>query len=204
MTKKQIAQLEGGAALELDLGKVKELKERLAGYTARVQVTHGRLSATLELPNHPPLNVYHGKVQRGVLDLVGTARVPLLEWLYDIEEALGLEPQHDWRSNVKTVSRGQFGKLLEPGKEVTVVDWTSAWCGPCQDLAPVIDGLALTTQAQIVKVDIDKEEAWAEELGITCVPTVVIYRGTEIIDVLIGAHPGGDYQAAISRAQRLR
>ncbi|NNE29897.1 MAG: thioredoxin [Saprospiraceae bacterium] len=64
-------------------------------------------------------------------------------------------------------------------QEVPVlVDFTAAWCGPCQMMAPVLSELAkeMGGNARIVKVDIDRNRKLAEKLKIRGVPTFIIYK----------------------------
>ena len=72
-----------------------------------------------------------------------------------------------------------------------LVDFTATWCGPCQQLAPVIDSLAekYDGKAKIGKVDVDSDQDLAIQYGITSVPTILIFKGGELVETMQGYNP---------------
>lgn len=72
-----------------------------------------------------------------------------------------------------------------------VVDIWATWCGPCRQVAPLLDQLAAEYEGRvkIVKVDADANPATVASAGVTSIPTLGFYRNGERTDVLIGAHP---------------
>lgn len=72
-----------------------------------------------------------------------------------------------------------------------LVDFTATWCGPCQQLAPVIDSLAekYDGKAKIGKVDVDANQDLALQYGITSVPTILIFKGGELVETVQGYNP---------------
>ena len=72
-----------------------------------------------------------------------------------------------------------------------LVDFTATWCGPCQQLAPVIDSLAekYDGKAKVGKVDVDANQDLAIQYGITSVPTILIFKGGELVDTVQGYNP---------------
>lgn len=81
-------------------------------------------------------------------------------------------------------------EVLESSQPV-LVDFTATWCGPCQQLAPIVEKLAETYQgkAKIGKVDIDADQDLAVQYGITSVPTILFFKSGEIVDTLRGYNP---------------
>jgi thioredoxin 1 len=81
-------------------------------------------------------------------------------------------------------------EVLESDRPV-LVDFTAAWCPPCRQLAPVIDGLAkkYSGKAKVGKVDIDAEQDLAVEYGITAVPTILFFKGGEVVSTVRGYNP---------------
>ena len=59
-----------------------------------------------------------------------------------------------------------------------LVDFTAAWCGPCQTMAPELKKLAseLGEKLKIIKIDIDKNQELAGKLQVRSVPTLILYK----------------------------
>ena len=74
---------------------------------------------------------------------------------------------------------------------VTLVKVGAEWCGPCQYINPILAELAdeYADRAKIVSVDVDMCHDVAEELGISNVPTLIVYKGGKRIETAIGAMP---------------
>lgn len=72
---------------------------------------------------------------------------------------------------------------------LTIVDFTAAWCGPCKQIAPVLDKLAeQNTNVTFVKVDVDDALEVAAEYGIAAMPTFKVFKNGEQLETIIGAN----------------
>lgn len=71
----------------------------------------------------------------------------------------------------------KYGDLIANSK-LLLVDFSAAWCGPCQTLAPILDQVAkkVGSKAKIVKIDVDKNQALAGKLNVRGVPTLILYK----------------------------
>lgn len=71
----------------------------------------------------------------------------------------------------------KYGDLIANSKLV-LVDFSAAWCGPCQTLAPILDQVAkqVGSKAKIVKIDVDKNQSLAGKLNVRGVPTLILYK----------------------------
>lgn len=78
---------------------------------------------------------------------------------------------------------------LKKGELPMVVDFWASWCGPCRMIAPIISELAKEYDGKIVvaKCDVEECEDLAAEYGIRNIPTILFFKGGEVVDKLVGA-----------------
>ena len=89
---------------------------------------------------------------------------------------------------------------LKPDKlnGLTLVDFWATWCGPCRMVAPIVEELASETpDVTFAKVDVDENPDVAMGLGITSIPTLMLFKNGKLVDRLIGARPKQDIKQMI-------
>ena len=93
-----------------------------------------------------------------------------------------------------------FEKTLNEGK-LMMVDFWAEWCGPCQMLGPVIEGLAEKYEGRAVvgKINTDEEQELAMSFGISSIPTVVFFKDGEEIERLVGVMPPEDFAQVLEK-----
>ena len=78
---------------------------------------------------------------------------------------------------------------LKNGQQPLVVDFWATWCGPCRMVGPIISELAKEYDGQIVvgKCDVEENEDLAVEFGIRNIPTILFFKGGQVVDKVVGA-----------------
>ena len=78
---------------------------------------------------------------------------------------------------------------LKNGQQPLVVDFWATWCGPCRMVAPIIAELAKEYDGQITvgKCDVEENENLAMEFGIRNIPTILFFKGGQVVDKVVGA-----------------
>lgn len=76
----------------------------------------------------------------------------------------------------------QFHELIQ-SETPTLIDFHAEWCGPCKMMSPILKEtkIALGDKVQIVKIDVDKNQALAADLQVQGVPTLMLFRKGELI-----------------------
>lgn len=85
------------------------------------------------------------------------------------------------------------------GDTPVLVDFTASWCGPCKQLAPILEELSteLAGRLKIVKVDIDEAKSIASRYTIQGVPTMMMFEQGELLATMVGAKPKRDLLATL-------
>lgn len=84
-----------------------------------------------------------------------------------------------------------FKELVLDADKPALVDFWATWCGPCLTLAPIIDELSKEYEGKAIvgKVDVDKNQEVAAKYGIRNIPTILFFKGGEIVDKHVGVAP---------------
>lgn len=70
--------------------------------------------------------------------------------------------------------------------DAVLVDFYADWCGPCQQLEPIVEEAAATTDAAVAKVDVDEHQELAGQYGVRGVPTMVLFSDGEVVEQMVG------------------
>jgi thioredoxin 1 len=99
---------------------------------------------------------------------------------------------------MENITTEQLQELQSKG-EVILADYYATWCGPCKALMPRLAAMASEyPNAKFVALDVDKNQDHAIEMGIRSVPTVIIYKGGEVINRTSGVNPESHYKSVLN------
>ncbi|MCE2940660.1 MAG: thioredoxin [Gemmatimonadota bacterium] len=74
---------------------------------------------------------------------------------------------------------------------LAMVDFWAEWCGPCKMIAPTIEALATeyAGKVKVAKVDVDANSTWAQKYNVRSIPTLLFFKGGQVVDQVVGALP---------------
>lgn len=106
---------------------------------------------------------------------------------------------------ILNVNDFSFDQEVINSDKPVLVDFWAEWCMPCKMLSPVIEEVAksLEGQVEVVKVNIDENPMSASQLGITSIPTMVLFESGKPIGKIVGFQPKEQIEETIKGALKL-
>jgi thioredoxin 1 len=89
------------------------------------------------------------------------------------------------------LTEAAFDQTLAAHQEAVIVDFWAEWCSPCKAIAPTLEELAVeyAGRVTIAKVNVDEHPGLAARFQVRSIPTLLFFKGGQVIDQVIGAVP---------------
>lgn len=90
---------------------------------------------------------------------------------------------------VKKISEKEFNEVKE--SKLAVIDFSAQWCGPCKMLAPILEDVSKELDGKVAffNVDVDEAPALSNQFAIQNIPSLVVFKDGEKVDMQVGFQP---------------
>ena len=105
--------------------------------------------------------------------------------------------------NVHEFTDDNFDSEVLQASDPVLVDFWAPWCGPCRQIAPMIDELAGENlgSIKIGKVNIDDSPGAAQRYGVSSIPTLMLFKNGDVSERFVGVQPKARLQASLDAAK---
>ncbi len=91
--------------------------------------------------------------------------------------------------HIKNVSDDSFNADVLKSSQPVLVDYWAAWCGPCKQIAPMLEEIATeyAGKVTVAKLNVDENQETAAKFGIRGIPTLMLFKNGEVAATKVGA-----------------
>ena len=103
--------------------------------------------------------------------------------------------------DVKAVTDDSFEADVLKSDTPVLIDFWAEWCGPCRAIAPVVEEIAkeYAGRLKVVKMNVDDNPQTPSRYGVRGIPNLILFKGGQVHDQIIGAVPKGHLVKAINQ-----
>lgn len=103
--------------------------------------------------------------------------------------------------NIITVGDSSFEKEVLKSDVPVLVDFWAEWCAPCRMLAPTVEAIARDYNGKLLvaKLNVDENGATSERYGIRGIPTLLLFKGGEVKEQIVGNYPRDHIEKLVQR-----
>ncbi|MFM7072627.1 MAG: thioredoxin [Planctomycetota bacterium] len=106
-------------------------------------------------------------------------------------------------ANTLEITDQNFNSQVIGSAKPVLLDFWAPWCGPCRAIAPLLEELAAENQgtAVIGKLNIDDNPETAQQFGVSSIPTLLVFKGGQVVNKFVGVQPKARIQTALDAAK---
>ncbi|PWT88031.1 MAG: thioredoxin [Acidobacteria bacterium] len=103
--------------------------------------------------------------------------------------------------NLNVITDANWDQEVVNSSTPVLVDFWAEWCGPCHALTPTVENIAqaYAGRMKVGKLNVDENERVPAKYGIRSIPTLILFKGGEIKEVIIGNRPKSEITSVLDK-----